>query len=221
MPTNRDESRRVAAELVQAHRERGDLLGWFEALYARANGDPNGIPWADLAPAPGWVAWTKREKPQGNGKKAVVIGCGLGDDAEQLAKLGFAVTAFDISETAVGWCHRRFPNSRVRYEVANLLALPETWRSAFDFVLEIYTVQALAVQLRQQAIASAATLVAPKGQLLAIGRLSDTPADPAQLPPVPLTRADLQHFQQAGLTEARFEEYVDNDVRRFRVEYQR
>lgn len=39
--------------------------------------------------------------------RAVVIGCGLGDDAEYLASMGYEVTAFDISPTAIAMCHTR------------------------------------------------------------------------------------------------------------------
>ncbi|MDZ7952448.1 hypothetical protein [Nostoc sp. DedQUE09] len=40
-------------------------------------------------------------QPFASGQKALVIGCGLGDDAEALAHLGFEVTTFDISPTAM------------------------------------------------------------------------------------------------------------------------
>ena len=54
-----------------------------------------------------------------NGKKALKIGCGLGDDAEYLTETGMEVTAFDISETAIRWCHERFPDSRVELSEHN------------------------------------------------------------------------------------------------------
>ncbi|MCC5670705.1 class I SAM-dependent methyltransferase [Nostoc sp. CHAB 5784] len=46
-------------------------------------------------------------EPFASGQKALVIGCGLGDDAEAIASLGFEVTAFDISPTAIAWCQER------------------------------------------------------------------------------------------------------------------
>ena len=38
--------KKLAAEYI----ERGDATGWFDALYAEAEGDNEKIPWADLEP---------------------------------------------------------------------------------------------------------------------------------------------------------------------------
>ena len=69
-----------------------------------------------------------------------MVGCGLGDDAEELAARGFVVTAFDISAAAVAWCKQRFPASRVNHELADLLQPPQSWDSG-SFIVEIYTIQ--------------------------------------------------------------------------------
>ena len=74
---------------------------------------------------------------EGEGRSAIVIGCGLGDDAEALQQLGFQVTASDIAATAIDWCHQRFPNSNVNYRVADLFNLDPTWHAAFDTDLTI------------------------------------------------------------------------------------
>jgi hypothetical protein len=68
----------------------------------------------------------------------VVVGCGLGADAEFVARHGFATTAFDISATAVRTAQQRYPTSPVDYRTADL----------FDLVVEIINVQALPVSLR-------------------------------------------------------------------------
>ncbi len=47
-------------------------------------------------------------------QRAVVIGCGLGADAEYVASLGFDTTSFDISGTAIRLARQRFPGSAVR-----------------------------------------------------------------------------------------------------------
>nr|WP_308737866.1 MULTISPECIES: class I SAM-dependent methyltransferase [unclassified Nostoc] len=101
-------------------------------------------------------------------QKALVIGCGLGDDAEALANLGFEVTAFDISPTAVAWCQQRFPDSTVSYIVADLLAIPPQWHQAFDKVFECRNIQALPLNVRSWVISSVASLVAPGGTMLEI-----------------------------------------------------
>jgi 2-polyprenyl-3-methyl-5-hydroxy-6-metoxy-1,4-benzoquinol methylase len=72
-----------------------------------------------------------------------VVGCGLGEDAEFLARLGFATVAFDFAHTAVEAARRRHPGSPVRYQVANLLDPRQEWREAFDLVIESLTVRSL------------------------------------------------------------------------------
>jgi 2-polyprenyl-3-methyl-5-hydroxy-6-metoxy-1,4-benzoquinol methylase len=217
--TDKTEARRRAGQLFQEAISRGDVTSWFEQLYSGAEMNPDAIPWADMEPNVHLAEWLEREKPNGSGKTAVVIGCGLGDDAEALARRGFTVTAFDISAAAIDWCKTRWTDTRVNYTQADLFALPQNW--AFDFVGECYTVQALPLALRQQAIAAVAALVAPGGRLLAIGRLVSSPEEQKNMP-WPLTPAELDRFKQAALSEIRFEDFVDaGGMRRFRAEYQR
>ncbi|MBE9011473.1 class I SAM-dependent methyltransferase [Pseudanabaenaceae cyanobacterium LEGE 13415] len=199
--------------------ENGDPLGWFEALYATANGDPTAVPWARLTPNALLLDWLDRGLIRG--KTAIVIGCGLGDDAEELAKRGLSVTGFDISESAIAWSHQRFPNSPVTYEVADLFALPEAWKGRFDFVLESYTIQAMPPELRTKAIPKIAELVAPSGQLLVICRGREPDQDLSAVP-FPLTKTELLGFQRSGLSEVEFEDFAEPEtVRRFRVLYDR
>lgn len=207
--------------MAREHLERGDALGWFEALYAAASGDTGIIPWADLAPNPNLVEWLDKKGITGAGKKALTVGCGLGDDAEELARRGFEVVAFDISPTAIAWCRRRFPESKATYVVADLLDAPTVWSGAFHFVLESYTLQVLPPELRSDAIRQIARFVAPAGTLLVICRGRDDADDRGNMP-WPLTKDELAQFRQCGLNEISFEDYRDNEdppVRRFRVKY--
>lgn len=195
--------------------ENGDPLGWFEALYATANDDPATIPWARLTANPLFVEWLERHSIVGN--RALVVGCGLGDDAEELAKRGLQVTGFDISETAIAWCNKRFPNSTVNYIRADLFNFPNLGQ--FDFALEACTIQAMPPELRAQAIPKIAELVAPSGQLLVISRGRE-PDQPLTTVPFPLTKIELSGFVQAGLHEVEFEDFDEpGTVRRFRVQY--
>ena len=75
---------------------------------------------------------------RGDGKKALVVGCGLGDDAQALSELGFKVTGFDIAPTAIAWCKKRFPESQVNYIVDDLLNPQVINQQKYDFVLESY-----------------------------------------------------------------------------------
>jgi SAM-dependent methyltransferase len=212
-----DDQRKPARTLARDYIARGDALGWFEALYAGAAGDTSVVPWADLAPNPHLLTWLNNRTPKPAGR-ALVVGCGLGDDAEELAKRGLHVTAFDVAPSAIAWCIKRFPGSNVEYAVADLLDPPHDWRGAFDFVFEAYTLQAMPLHLRPRAIASLARFLRDTGQLLVIcrGRLNDEPLADV---PWPLTRDELaQSARAAALREHTFEEFFDDEdppVRRF------
>src|ERR1700728_408751 len=220
MADKRARVRDLAAEFTQ----KGDPLGWFEALYAEAGGDNSAIPWADMEPNPRLVEFWRKHALETARKRALVIGSGLGDDSEQLAAWGFATTAFDISPTAIAATKKRYPDSKVDYLVADLFHPPSDWLRAFDFVLEVYTVQAFTGNLRARAIAMIAEFVAPGGRLLVIarGRAEDEPE--GQAPPWPLTRTEIDGFLRAGLAEESLDVYVEPEppwVRRFPALYGR
>jgi SAM-dependent methyltransferase len=216
-------SRERTKQLQADFAARRDPLAWFDALYREANGDPSVIPWADLKDNPLFVAWRDRSGFDLRSRASLVVGCGLGDDAETVAASGGAVTAFDLSPTAIAWCHRRFPQSRVQYVAADLFHTPPEWRRAFGFVLEINTLQALPADLRPQAMARVADFVAPGGTLLVICRGRDA-GDPADGPPWPLVRTELDALFAAGLEHASFndvQDAADPPVRRFVAVFER
>lgn len=216
-------NRNKARKLAHAAIARGEPLAWFEELYSQAEAsEPSSIPWADLEPNPNLVDWLNREQVDGVGKQALNVGCGLGDDAEELARRGFSVVAFDISPSAVSTATKRFPGSRVDYTVADLFQPPADWVVRFDLVQESYTLQVLPPTLRLEAMTKLASFVSPGGSLLLIARARDESDDAGPMP-WPLTRSELDRFLECGLIATRFEEYVDDEeppVRRFRVEYQ-
>jgi len=218
-PLDRTRARQLAAEYLG----KGDPTGWFEALYREAEAGKNVLPWADRGANPGLLEFWRSYPQETQGRQALVIACGLGDDAEQLAAWGFTTTAFDIAETAIQMARRRFPESAVAYRTADLLAPPAEWQHAFDFVFEANTVQALPRSLRTAAIRNIAGFIRPNGKLLAVVR-GRTPEEPLGELPWPLTRAEMQEFVAAGLHEERFEEYWDGEdppARRFRALYSR
>ncbi|HEX2913900.1 MAG TPA: class I SAM-dependent methyltransferase [Chloroflexia bacterium] len=217
----KDELRLIAKQLARQYIAENNPTGWFEVVYARAGGDEKTISWADMEPNPFLLEWLEREKPSGTDQSALVVGCGLGDDAEALARLGFKVTAFDISPTAVEWCKRRFPDSKVNYAVADLLALPSEWAKSFDLVVEIYTLQVLPPDLRRQAMKALADCLSSEGLLLVICRGREEEDDPGSMP-WPLSRQVLEEFQEEGLTELSFVDFMDKEeppTRRFRAVY--
>src|SRR5438477_12828330 len=166
MTDKREQIRRMAQE----HLGRGDATGWFERLYHEADGEAMAIPWAELKVNPNFLQWAEKVNLAGEGKRALVVGCGLGDDAEALSAMGFEVTAFDVAPTAIEWARKRFPESRVSYRVADLFEAPSQWKGAFDFVLEAYTIQALPLELRKMAIEAVAAFVAKGVKALVIFR---------------------------------------------------
>lgn len=198
--------RQLAAAAVAA----GDATGWFEKLYAEAEAGVAVVPWADGLPNPHLVQWAG-DGPgglDGSGRRALVVGCGLGYDAEFLAGRGFDVTAFDVAPTAIAGARKLYPDSAVRYLTADLLALPAEWAGAFDLVLEAYTLQPLYGQARARALAAVSGPVAPGGTLLVIARATheqDPVRDPATMP-WPLTRAELD-LAGGPLRARRIEEF--------------
>ena len=191
-----DEEARLASASLAA----GDPTGWFDRLYAAGAAGRVPLPWSRREPHPLLAEWAQRHHLAGEGKRAIVPGCGLGADAEYLAGLGFATTAFDISPTATRLARHRHPDSPVEYATADLLHSPRPWLQAFDLVAEIITVQALPRAVRHQATTSVARLTAPGGTLLVIAEVHDSTGEPRPGPPWPLTRAEIDEFAADGPT---------------------
>ena len=199
-------------------------MAWFEELYAQVESSGHSVvPWADGGANPNLVDWLDREQLDGAGKSALVVGCGLGDDAEELRRRGFEVTAFDVSPSAVSQAAKRFPESAVEYLVADLFEAPPEWTRSFDLVHESYTLQVLPRGLRARAVGQLAGFVAPDGILLMIARARDA-ADELGEMPWPLTRTELEAARRFGLERIEFDDYLDDErprVRRFRAAYRR
>jgi SAM-dependent methyltransferase len=188
----------------------------FEEMYAAAGDDLASVPWANLKPFPPLVDWLDREGAEvgdgdAAGGAALVVGAGFGDDAEELARRGFAVSAFDLSPTAVARARERFPESSVDYRVADLFDLPAGWCGGFDLVVEIRTLQSLPTGDRSAAAAAIAATVAPGGLLwlFALGRDAHAPGESR---PWPVVTEELAELEAAGLAwESRREDQLDAD----------
>jgi SAM-dependent methyltransferase len=204
MSPHSDTDRLAAASLAA-----GDPTGWFEQLYAQAQAGGAEVPWDRPEPSPLLVDWARRARPAGGGRRALVVGCGPGRDAEFVAGLGFATTGFDISETAIRVARERHPGSPVDYRVADLLAPPAAWAGAFDLVVECNDVQALPRSLRDRATAAVSSFVAPGGTLLVVAAAATAWGEDG--PPWPLTREELSAFAGGGLTEVSVEQIRAED----------
>jgi len=189
---------------------------WFEQIYEAAAARSARVPWDRGAPHRHLVEWAAKNRVYGDGKRAVVVGCGLGDDAEFVASLGFDVTAFDLAPTAIRMARERFPGSSVHYEVADLFALPAEWHHAFDLVIENQTAQALPAAMRPAAIAAIGALVGPGGRVLVLANRAIEGQTIAG-PPWPLTEAEIASFAQDGLAVESIERLSTNGQPRWRA----
>lgn len=213
-----DAGRLAADSLAQ-----DDPTGWFERLYALAATGEAVVPWDRDQPHPLLADWTARHPPVGADRRALVVGCGLGRDAEHVAALGWHTVGFDVSQTAVRGARERFPESAVQYVVADLLDPPAAWAGAFDLVVESITVQALPLSVRATAVAQVARMVAPGGTLLVISGVRGD-GEHVNGPPWPLTRAEVDSFALGGLRAVQVERLArpgQPDSHRWRAVFRR
>ena len=198
---------------------------FFDGLYVAAGGGGEPLPW-DRGGAPqqllaDWAAYRGLRGPGGAGKRAVVVGCGLGGDAEFLARLGFAVVGFDFSAPAIEAARALNPTSTVDYEVADLLALPPGWLAGFDLVVESLTVQSLPRSIRPRVVAAVRSLAAPGGTVLVISSQQGVRVE-TEIGPWSLSRADVDSFAGEGFELVRLEQPPGPDgLPRWRAEFRR
>jgi hypothetical protein len=194
-PRWQDEADRLAHRSIAA----GDPVGWFDELYRAADAGQVDVPWDRDEPNPVLVDWLRdrgvaHRALAGHDRRALVVGAGLGRDAEFVASLGVRTTAFDVSPTAIARARSRYPHSAVDYVVANLLHPPAEWAGAFDLVVEVYTVQAMPRSVRSLAVASVANMVGSDGTLIVVQGRPPTDDVNAPGPPWMLTRSEIEAF---------------------------
>jgi SAM-dependent methyltransferase len=214
-----------ADELAAEAIGRGEPTAWFDRLYAEGLAGEITVPWSREDPNPLLAGWADSVGLDGAGRTAVVVGCGLGADAEFLARRGFATTGFDIAHAAIAEARRRHPDSPVDYRVEDLLALSPDLAGRFDLVVEVFTLQALPDPPRQAAADAVAGLVAPGGTLLAVAFRDDGSEPSDQGPPFPLGRDFMESIGSGTLDLVRLEEKVvrleTTDGPRWLAEYRR
>jgi SAM-dependent methyltransferase len=223
---------RLSAE--EAHKKGNSLL-WFEQLYSEAKRNPENIPWASLRPNEHLISWIKQFSTNVNsftGKRALIVGCGLGDDAIALSEIGMEVYAFDIAKSSIEWCKERFPKSKVHWSVNDLKHLPSEWCGTFDLVVEIHILQAVHPDVRDELAAALIPLLGENGQLLCIGRKKEE--DNRDLidnigPPWPLKKSwfelwfsELELIDYTDISES-IKNPLGNviEIKRYRANFQR
>jgi len=198
-------------KMVRSYQDRDEPTGWFDSIYTDAEGDHRAVFWADLESNPYLLSWLKNCTLKHTGRKAIVIGCGVGDDAETLSETGYEVTAFDLSPEAIRLCKNRYPDTRVTYLVADLFDYPPQWAENFELVYECNTIQVLPGKYRIQARDAMVSLLTPQGHLLVScrSRLRGEQVDDI---PLPLDKEEIDGFIRCGLSEESFETYDDTQA---------
>lgn len=130
----------------------------------------------------------------GEGARVAVPGCGRGHDLRLLAKLGFAVTGFDLSARAVAEARQLLLLNRVTAVVLrrDVLGLSPELDAAFDLVFESACYGAQRPHLRFAYARSVARLLQPGGHLLALAFPMAARFAGADGPPYLVREADLQ-----------------------------
>ncbi|HET9422112.1 MAG TPA: methyltransferase [Nocardioides sp.] len=195
-----------ADELAGEAIGRGEPTAWFDRLYAEGVAGDISVPWDRDDPNPQLAEWAESVALDGAGRGAVVVGCGLGADAEYVASRGFDTTAFDIAPAAIEEVRRRRPESAVAYRVDDLLDLSPDLVGRFDLVVEVFTLQALPDPPRADAAEAVVGLVAPGGRLVAVAFRDDGSGAAPQGPPFPLGRRFMERLGSGALELARLDE---------------
>jgi len=188
---------------------------WFDGLYEENKESHENIPWARQAVNPLLQSYLDEEAVHQG--KALVIGCGLGDDAMALAEAGYDVTAIDVSQTALDLAKERFPDTNITFKKQDIFE----YDAQFDFVFEAFTIQSLPVEFREKMITAVANTVAKGAKLLLVAHKRE---EDFEGPPWPLTQEEVGRFKKEGLTELSQQIHTEESKisnTRFRVLYKR
>lgn len=182
---------------MQEHKKSNDF---FEGIYKKNENNHDNIPWArqDVNP----LLQTYLDNGEEHKGKALVIGCGLGDDAYALDNAGYDVLAIDISQTALDLAKERFTDSNVVFEKQDIFDMPQKYHENFDFVFESLTIQSLPIKFREKMIHTVVNTVAKKGKLLVVAHQHNGNNDG---PPWPLKHEDISLFKTYDMKELSFE----------------
>ncbi len=151
-------------EIYQNLREEG-ACGWGGSSYEkRMLGWKNTLNWAlPFLPVPPATV--------------LDLGCGAGDSALPLAKLGYHMSGLDISATAIGWARDKFAqvNLRGNFQVVDLVQdeqLP--WaQESFDILLDSATLHCILPPEREKVFRKILHVLKPTGFILVSSMVGD------------------------------------------------
>lgn len=136
-----------------------------------------------LALTSGWM------KP---GDRVLEVGCGLGTNAEWLARNGLDVTAIDLSRVAIWRARRRFRKQGLTAKLYRADLLRGLDEQPFDIVLDRATLHSFPKgEYRARFAAQLGELVKAGGTALLV-EMQPTPSAPRGLPPYGMDQTDLR-----------------------------
>lgn len=152
----------TGADQVGVPTRRLDAGGWDERWATRDT------PWDLAAAAPPFLR-AIRDGLVRPPARTLVVGCGAGHDARAFAAAGFDTTGLDFSPSAIARATEIAAGERssARFEVADVLALPERLRGA-DLVVEHTLFCAIDPANRDRYVDAVADALRPGGRLLAL-----------------------------------------------------
>ncbi len=139
--------------------EEGAEKDW-EALYLRGF-----TGWELSRAAPPLASYFQRSSPEG--ARALVVGCGRGNEARLLAGLGARVTAIDIAPTAIEQAKAIASPRPIDFRVADVFALRGR-PAAYDLVVEHTCFCAIDPSRRDEFVAAMADALVPGGALVGL-----------------------------------------------------
>jgi len=172
---------------------------YFESVYRSAGGEASLVPWCDGRASKALVNWLNVVAPSlvRCGSRVAVVGCGAGDDARELLRRGYEVTAFDVSPSAIKWAKSLDPANERCYVCADLFEPSPRWRHRFDLVVEVNNLAWLEPKRWSMAMRSIGELLTPHGHLLVISP-SATQTIPVEAGP-PWPMIDIELLKAAAL----------------------
>ena len=101
------------------------------------------------------------------GKSVLITGCGRGFEARLFARLGADVVGADFSALALEEAAKLSPDN-IRWEMADVRALPPAWSQRFDFVVEHCCFCAIAPADRRIYVSEMHRVLKPSGRLIGL-----------------------------------------------------
>lgn len=185
--------------------EHNKASAWFEEMYKRNKENYEVIPWVRKDVNPLLQSYLQSEVSHRG--KALVIGCGVGDDAYALDKAGYDVVAIDIAQTALDLAMQRFPESAIVFQKQDIFDMPANYFEHFDFVFEALTIQSLPRMYRQKMIKAISNTLKKDGALLIVAHRYNGNNDG---PPWPLKDEEIAHFLNCNMKEESFDLIEDS-----------